>query len=124
MKIERLMAIIIILLQNKKVTAAMLAQKFNVSKRTIYRDLNDLTLAGIPIISNTGSNGGISLIIRRCEIFLTEALHLSVQWCRLSCRWFAWSFDGHNDYLFVYYDHTKDKLQITYDTVQNLLSFF
>ena len=43
MKIERLMAIIIILLQNKKVTAAMLAQKFNVSKRTIYRDHNDLT---------------------------------------------------------------------------------
>lgn len=61
MKIERLMAIIIILLQNKKVTASMLAEKFNVSKRTIYRDLNDLTLAGIPIISNAGSNGGIMM---------------------------------------------------------------
>lgn len=61
MKIERLLAMIIILLQNKKVTASYLAERFQVSKRTIYRDVTDLTLAGIPIITNTGSDGGIMI---------------------------------------------------------------
>lgn len=61
MKIERLIAIIILLLQNKKVTASMLAEKFNVSKRTIYRDITDITLAGIPILTAPGSDGGIRM---------------------------------------------------------------
>lgn len=61
MKIERLIAIIILLLQNKKVTASMLAEKFNVSKRTIYRDITDITLAGIPILTASGSDGGIMM---------------------------------------------------------------
>lgn len=61
MKIERLIAIIILLLQNKKVTASMLAERFNVSKRTIYRDITDITLAGIPILTAPGSDGGIMM---------------------------------------------------------------
>lgn len=59
MKIERLVSIIMILLQRKKVTAAELATRFQVSKRTIYRDLTDLCLAGIPIITMAGTDGGI-----------------------------------------------------------------
>ncbi|NLK95869.1 MAG: YafY family transcriptional regulator [Clostridiales bacterium] len=61
MKIERLISIIIILLQNKKVTASYLSEKFNVSKRTIYRDINDICLAGIPVITLAGTDGGIMI---------------------------------------------------------------
>lgn len=61
MKIERLMTIMIILLQNRKVTASSLAERFQVSKRTIYRDITDLCLAGIPIITTTGNDGGIMI---------------------------------------------------------------
>lgn len=59
MKIERLIQMIMILLQNKKVTASYLAEKFDVSKRTIYRDITDLCLAGIPITTQVGNDGGI-----------------------------------------------------------------
>lgn len=61
MKIERLIGIIIILLQNKKVTASYLAEMFEVSKRTIYRDITDLCLAGIPVITAIGNEGGIMI---------------------------------------------------------------
>lgn len=59
MKIERLIGIIMILLQNKKVTATYLADKFEVSKRTIYRDIIDISMAGIPITTLLGSQGGL-----------------------------------------------------------------
>lgn len=61
MKIERLIAMLLILLQNKKVTATTLAERFNVSKRTIYRDITDLCLAGVPIVTSTGTDGGIMM---------------------------------------------------------------
>lgn len=61
MKIERLINIIIILMQNKKVTATYLAEKYDVSKRTIYRDITDLSLAGLPIVTLPGTKGGIML---------------------------------------------------------------
>lgn len=59
MKIERLIGIIMVLLQNKKVTATYLADKFEVSKRTIYRDIIDICMAGIPITTIPGSQGGL-----------------------------------------------------------------
>ncbi len=61
MKIERLISIIIFLLNNDQVTASELSNKFQVSKRTIYRDIIDISLAGIPILTNTGVNGGIKI---------------------------------------------------------------
>ena len=61
MQTLRLFEILYILLQNKKTTAKYLAQHFEVSVRTIYRDLDVLTLAGIPIYTNKGKNGGIFL---------------------------------------------------------------
>lgn len=61
MKIERLIGIIVILLQNKKVTAPYLAERFQVSRRTIYRDITDICLAGIPIITLAGTDGGIAI---------------------------------------------------------------
>jgi len=62
MKIDRLLEITIILLNKKNVTAKELADRFEVSIRTIYRDVEALATSGIPIYSNRGSGGGISLL--------------------------------------------------------------
>ncbi|MDE5578025.1 MAG: YafY family transcriptional regulator [Oscillospiraceae bacterium] len=62
MKIDRLIGILSILLQRDKVTAAELAEKFEVSRRTIVRDIEDLCKAGIPVSSSQGRGGGISVM--------------------------------------------------------------
>lgn len=62
MKIDRLIGILSILLQEKKVTAPKLAKKFEVSRRTINRDIEDLCKAGIPVITSQGAGGGISIM--------------------------------------------------------------
>ena len=62
MKIARLIGILSILLQQQKVTAPYLAEKFEVSRRTINRDIEDICKAGIPIVTTQGKNGGISIM--------------------------------------------------------------
>ena len=62
MKIDRLIGILSILLQKEKVTAPYLADKFEVSRRTINRDIEDICKAGIPIVTTRGVNGGISIM--------------------------------------------------------------
>lgn len=62
MKIDRLIGILSILLQKENVTAPDLAEKFEVSRRTINRDIEDLCKAGIPIVTRQGMNGGISIM--------------------------------------------------------------
>lgn len=62
MKIDRLIGIIAILQQNKKVTAPFLAEKFEVSRRTINRDVEAICKAGIPVVTEQGVHGGISLM--------------------------------------------------------------
>lgn len=62
MKIDRLIGIITILLQKDKVTAPELAKRFEVSRRTINRDIEDIDKAGIPIVTTQGSGGGISIL--------------------------------------------------------------
>jgi predicted DNA-binding transcriptional regulator YafY len=62
MKTDRLLSIIIYLLNHDTVSAAKLAEKFEVSKRTIIRDMEQITLAGIPVKSLPGMNGGYSII--------------------------------------------------------------
>lgn len=62
MKIDRLIGILSILLQKDKVTAAELAEKFEVSRRTIVRDIEDLSKAGIPVTASLGRGGGISIM--------------------------------------------------------------
>lgn len=59
--INRLLGIIYIVMKQGTVTASELAQRFEVSIRTIYRDLDTLSAAGIPIYAKKGKNGGISL---------------------------------------------------------------
>lgn len=62
MKIDRLIGILSILLQTDIVTAPYLAEHFEVSRRTINRDIEDLCKAGIPIVTRQGVNGGISIM--------------------------------------------------------------
>jgi predicted DNA-binding transcriptional regulator YafY len=62
MQINRLFEIVYILLDKKKVTAKALADQFEVSIRTIYRDIEILSEAGIPIYTNKGRGGGINLL--------------------------------------------------------------
>ena len=62
MKTNRLFEIIYILLNRKLTTAKELAEHFGVSQRTIYRDVDILSLAGIPVYTEKGKGGGISLL--------------------------------------------------------------
>lgn len=62
MKIDRQIGILSVLLQKETVTAPYLADRFEVSRRTINRDIEDLCKAGIPIVTKQGVNGGISII--------------------------------------------------------------
>lgn len=62
MKIDRLIGILAILLQQEKVTAPFLAEKFEVSRRTINRDIEDLCMAGIPLAAVRGAGGGIYIM--------------------------------------------------------------
>lgn len=62
MKIDRLIGILSILLQCDRVTAPYLAEKFEVSRRTINRDIETLCKAGIPIATSQGVGGGISIM--------------------------------------------------------------
>jgi len=61
MQIDRMFGILTILLQNDRVTAKHLAEKFEVSTRTIGRDIDALCRAGMPLISYAGAGGGVSI---------------------------------------------------------------
>lgn len=62
MQISRLFEIVYILLDKKIVTAKELSEHFEVSVRTIYRDIDVLSASGIPIYTSKGKGGGISLV--------------------------------------------------------------
>ena len=61
MKLYRLLHLMNILVNNDKVTIKQLSEKLEVSRRTIYRDLENLTMAGFPIVSYPGYDGGITV---------------------------------------------------------------
>lgn len=62
MQMNRLFEIVYILLNKKSTTAKELAERFEVSVRTIYRDIDMLSSAGIPVYTSQGKGGGISLL--------------------------------------------------------------
>lgn len=62
MKTHRLIGIIDVLRQKKKVTAPYLAERFEVSRRTILRDIEALCRAGFPIVTTQGGGGGVALM--------------------------------------------------------------
>ncbi len=62
MKIDRLFSIVQILVNKKSITAGELAKHFNVSVRTIYRDIDVLSANGVPVYCAQGKGGGISIL--------------------------------------------------------------
>ena len=73
MQINRLFEMVYILLNKKQVTAKELSERFEVSTRTIYRDIEALCEAGVPIYTNKGKGGGIRLM----ENFVLNKSYLS-----------------------------------------------
>ncbi|WP_099204549.1 helix-turn-helix transcriptional regulator [Scatolibacter rhodanostii] len=62
MKIDRLISIIMILLERKRMGAQELSDMFEVSPRTIYRDIDTINMAGIPICATSGVGGGFEIM--------------------------------------------------------------
>lgn len=61
MKLERLYAITVYLLNHGRTSASNLAKHFEVSTRTIQRDIDSLCVSGIPVIAVNGINGGYEI---------------------------------------------------------------
>lgn len=61
MRADRLLSIMLLLHARRRMTAADLAEELTVSERTIYRDLDALSVAGIPVYTQPGTGGGIFL---------------------------------------------------------------
>lgn len=61
MRADRLLSILLLLQTKGRLTAADLARRLEVSERTIYRDLDALSAAGIPVYAERGPNGGLAL---------------------------------------------------------------
>jgi predicted DNA-binding transcriptional regulator YafY len=62
MRASRLLSILILLQLRKRLTAQDLAQEFEVSVRTIYRDIDALSAAGVPVYGDKGPGGGFQLL--------------------------------------------------------------
>ncbi len=74
MKIERLLAIVTLLMSKRRMSATELAKHFEVSLRTIYRDLETINTAGIPIVAYPGSCGGYEIM----ESFTIDRQYVSL----------------------------------------------
>ncbi|MGI5839344.1 MAG: helix-turn-helix transcriptional regulator [bacterium] len=61
MKLDRLLSLLVVLLRRERVQAKELAAMFEVSVRTIYRDVEAINLAGIPVVTYQGAGGGIGI---------------------------------------------------------------
>ncbi len=62
MKVDRLVGIVMILLEKERVGAQELADRFEVTRRTIYRDIEAISMAGIPVCSMPGVGGGFEIL--------------------------------------------------------------
>lgn len=62
MKIDRLLAITVLLLNRQRISAKELADRFEVSVKTIYRDIDALGQAGIPVVAHKGASGGFEIM--------------------------------------------------------------
>jgi len=62
MKVDRLVSIIMILLDKKRIGAQELADMFEVSPRTIYRDIEAINMSGVPVRSTSGVGGGFEIM--------------------------------------------------------------
>lgn len=75
MKIDRLLAITVLLLNRGRLSAKELADRFEVSSKTIYRDMDTLSQAGIPIVAHQGISGGFEIM----EHYMIDKYWLSAE---------------------------------------------
>ncbi|MBD8500898.1 helix-turn-helix transcriptional regulator [Paenibacillus arenosi] len=75
MRLDRLLGITMELMSKKRVTATELSARFEVSIRTIYRDIELINQSGIPVVSFAGTDGGFELM----EGFFLTKQHFSMQ---------------------------------------------
>ncbi|SEL72280.1 Predicted DNA-binding transcriptional regulator YafY, contains an HTH and WYL domains [Paenibacillus sp. cl141a] len=75
MKIDRLLAITVLLLNRGRLSAKELAERFEVSSKTIYRDMDTLCQAGIPIVAHQGITGGFEIM----EHYMIDKYWLSAE---------------------------------------------
>jgi predicted DNA-binding transcriptional regulator YafY len=61
MRMDRLLNMVVLLANRKRVRAKELAEQFGISVRTVYRDVDTICQAGIPIVSFPGLNGGLGI---------------------------------------------------------------
>ena len=62
MRIDRMLGITVMLLNKDRVSAREIAEKYEVSVRTIYRDIEAINMAGIPVVAHSGINGGFGIM--------------------------------------------------------------
>lgn len=75
MKMDRLLAMVMLLLNRRRISARELADRFEVSLRTVYRDIETICAAGIPVVSHPGQTGGYEIM----ERYRLERQYLSLE---------------------------------------------
>jgi biotin operon repressor len=98
MRADRLLSIILLLQTRGKMTAKALAEKLEVSRRTILRDITALSSSGVPVYSEGGHGGGIALVeeFKVCLLPIIMTPYVTLVWvtqgnafylsCWLLCR--------------------------------------
>ena len=121
MKLERLLEIIIYLLNHEKVSATYLAEHFDVSVRTIQRDMASIAEAGIPVYALGGRYGGYAVLenykIKNITFDYRNAegkkSHICAEPLAIHYKWYAW-------YLFAYLKETNEYRTFKVARIQNL----
>src|SRR5437867_717079 len=62
MRADRVLSLLLLLQARKRLKAGDLAERLQVSERTVYRDLDALSSAGVPVYAQRGPNGGVALL--------------------------------------------------------------
>jgi predicted DNA-binding transcriptional regulator YafY len=67
-KTDNMLAILWMLSSGEKITAKQISEKLEMNIRTVYRYIDTLSTSGVPIISDTGHNGGYTLLNNFIEV--------------------------------------------------------